>query len=704
MHSATNLRGVISSCASSLASHAAHSLEMLRFEEEEEHGEEEVCPQAATTIDRLSDGDLYRIFSFATGSLSPDGVQTFCQIRGVCQRWNSVASNGVLEDYWTEVKKLLFFTDIIDKIDQKWEASNLRKLCGIWKRELSHRNLEPQDLTKWHAKITKQSPYVIRPSEQMKQEIEEVCAEQADAAVPLGDFWRFERLSKALGSPRLLISPQDYEKHLNDSSLEKLWERVKGRIFFGSGRAPNNKADEIRSWLNNPDNAWRLDSITSIDLEGLDLRVLPPEIGKFSHLRCLLLRNNKLRSLPDEICDLGELTALRLGHNELQRLPERFGNFLRLERLELSCNQLEFLPNSFCDLGQLTVLELSTNKLQRLPEHFGNYPHLKELVLSYNQLKVLPDSFCYLRNLCYLDIMDNQLEVLPGEFGNLNGLVSLNLSVNQLQTLPVTICNLVSLEIMDIMHNELNHLPDEVGGLSELRYLGLNQNQLRVLPATIGNLRQLKDLTVEENRLEELPATIGNLSLLRTFHFSQNQLTTIPEAVFNLIAANMPDLYSSGNPLVFTLNEDLTGYEIGRRSFCERYLACKDYKTRTPLAAIYQSVHCQEDKAAIQEKFAQLSQEVQGRIEAYLGVSIEQASMVKRGAFAMALIEVLKERLCNLSAPEKMLLYDQVLELAGLPRGGDEWWQEHATDNIVRWIDAIELTISAIHASSSRGG
>jgi Leucine-rich repeat (LRR) protein len=60
---------------------------------------------------------------------------------------------------------------------------------------------------------------------------------------------------------------------------------------------------------------------TELDLSGLGLTELPPEIGNLIHLAELDLSNNQLTSLPPEIGRLNKLCWLFLENNQLQYLP-----------------------------------------------------------------------------------------------------------------------------------------------------------------------------------------------------------------------------------------------------------------------------------------------------------------------------------------------------------------------------------------------
>ncbi|NJN60945.1 MAG: GTPase, partial [Coleofasciculaceae cyanobacterium RL_1_1] len=81
-----------------------------------------------------------------------------------------------------------------------------------------------------------------------------------------------------------------------------------------------------------------------LDLAGLDLEELPPEIGELTELEVLILgkldeetwesKENWLTALPPEIGQLSQLTKLDLWNNQLSSLPPKSDQLSQLTRLE----------------------------------------------------------------------------------------------------------------------------------------------------------------------------------------------------------------------------------------------------------------------------------------------------------------------------------------------------------------------------------
>jgi internalin A len=91
-----------------------------------------------------------------------------------------------------------------------------------------------------------------------------------------------------------------------------------------------------------------------LDLSGMALSELPPEIGNLVSLKRLILgkwdqkksrvfRNN-LTVLPQELIQLQQLEELNLSFNEITTLPESIGKLISLERLVLEKNPITNIP------------------------------------------------------------------------------------------------------------------------------------------------------------------------------------------------------------------------------------------------------------------------------------------------------------------------------------------------------------------------
>ena len=279
-------------------------------------------------------------------------------------------------------------------------------------------------------------------------------------------FRLFKELAKtfvrqgAVLSPHFLPTTSAHFQHLQNQlqaiyetqALIAIWPKIQSQLHL-----PNLPltAAEIRAWINDPNHAHLLNGITDLVLSDLQLKVLPPEIGKFTALAHLSLYNNQLRVLNESISNLTALKWLHLSNNQLEALPESIGSLTALTGLWLSNNQLEALPKSVGNLVALTRLILHNNQLRELPEFVGNLTALTDLNLSNNKLRELPVSL-----------------------GNLTVLRELWLPYNQLSKLPVSIGNLTVLTDLWLSHNQIRELPESIGNLNALMCFRLYGNPL----------------------------------------------------------------------------------------------------------------------------------------------------------------------------------------------------------------------------------
>ena len=272
------------------------------------------------------------------------------------------------------------------------------------------------------------------------------------------------------------------------------------------------------------------DGATQLDLAGLQLTVLPAEIGALSGLKELALHGNRLSVLPAEIGTLTALHTLSLSGNQLSVLPAEIGALTAVQTLYLAGNQLTVLPAEIGALTALQSLYLMNNRLAVLPPEIGALTALQTLDLDGSQLAVLPPEIGALNALQSLDLRSNRLTVLPAEIGALTALQSLYLMSNQLTVLPAEIGALTALQTLDLHANQLTTLPPEIGALTALGSLDLMSNRLAVLPAEIGALSALQTLDLRSNRVTVLPAELGQLpNLTRLFLHDNPDLGLPPE-------------------------------------------------------------------------------------------------------------------------------------------------------------------------------
>jgi Leucine-rich repeat (LRR) protein len=324
-------------------------------------------------------------------------------------------------------------------------------------------------------------------------------------------------------------------------ALETIWHSQLRALIPDAANVPplDAKGEEIHNFLMNPLHNDVLAQITELDLNCLNLKVLPPELNQLRGLRKLSLHNNGLTQLPK--LTLPNLYKLDLSKNYLSEFPEF--NLPNLEKLDLNNNRLSKIPPHFAIPypNHLRSLDLSSNLLSEFPNFI--FPHLETLRLFNNQLREVP-RFAFealqvldlssnqltkvptfiLPTLRELHLDDNQLDRVPNfAFPNLEELF---LSGNQLIKVPTFI--LPNLEVLFLNNNQLNEIPNFF--LPQLKHLSLHHNRLSKVSNFI--LPNLESLSLNHNQLSQLP-DITNLPHLSRFSFEENTFMLVPNQILH---------------------------------------------------------------------------------------------------------------------------------------------------------------------------
>ena len=226
---------------------------------------------------------------------------------------------------------------------------------------------------------------------------------------------------------------------------------------------------------------------TELDLAGLELAELPPELWELEQLEVLNLSNNKLNRLPATIGQIYKLKRLDLSRNRLRGLSPKIGQLTNLQDLNLNENKLRSLTTKIGQLTQLQNFNLSSNQLISLCPNIGHLVHLIQLNVSSNQLNSLPPEIGQLTRLIELDFWQNELRNLPSEIGQLVQLKELVLSRNKLKNIPPEIGQLEKLITLDLAENPLQGLPNSLRNLQNLEKLDLRGCGLSIPEGVIGS-------------------------------------------------------------------------------------------------------------------------------------------------------------------------------------------------------------------------
>ena len=208
-------------------------------------------------------------------------------------------------------------------------------------------------------------------------------------------------------------------------------------------------------------------------------------------------------------------------------LPREIGSFTRLETLYIKQHRFTSLPKEIGNLKNLKELDLSIGSLESLPKEIGNLKKLEELILHGNKLRTLPKEIGLCKNLKKIVLDENIIESLPKEIGDLKKLEKIYIradveTVQNLTSLPKEIGLCTNLTDLYLARNKLTSIPKEIGDLKNLEFLGLTQNKLTSIPKEIGLCKKLKYLGLSWNNLTSLPKEIEDLRELRILELYNN--------------------------------------------------------------------------------------------------------------------------------------------------------------------------------------
>ena len=160
-----------------------------------------------------------------------------------------------------------------------------------------------------------------------------------------------------------------------------------------------------QSYLENPL------AVKTMDLSGLGVDELIPEMIQFQNVEILNLSNNRFDEIPAIIYQLPKLKVLNLSKNRIKRV--KFLKNQTIEKLDLSDNKIEstgYVSRNIESWRGLKWINLSKNKLTESPSFFAT--RLDTILMANNELRnfyeintSMPDGYI----IEYLDISGNPI-------------------------------------------------------------------------------------------------------------------------------------------------------------------------------------------------------------------------------------------------------------------------------------------------------
>ncbi|XP_063481347.1 leucine-rich repeat-containing protein 40 isoform X2 [Symphalangus syndactylus] len=318
--------------------------------------------------------------------------------------------------------------------------------------------------------------------------------------------------------------------------------------------------------------AYKMNHLSEMELHVGENQIEMLEAEHLKHLNSILvldLRDNKLKSVPDEIILLQSLERLDLSNNDISSLPYSLGN-LHLKFLALEGNPLRTIRREIINKGTQEVLkylrskikddgpsqsESATETAMTLPSESRVNVHaiitLKILDYSDKQATLIPDEvFDAVKSniITSINFSKNQLCEIPKRMVELKEMVSdVNLSFNKLSFISVELCVLQKLTFLDLRNNFLNSLPEEMESLVRLQTINLSFNRFKMLPEVLYRIFTLETILISNNQVGSVdPQKMKMMENLTTLDLQNNDLLQIPPELGNCV--NLRTLLLDGNP------------------------------------------------------------------------------------------------------------------------------------------------------------
>jgi Leucine-rich repeat (LRR) protein len=126
----------------------------------------------------------------------------------------------------------------------------------------------------------------------------------------------------------------------------------------------------------------------------------------------LVLRKQKLKTIPKEVFLFKNLQYLDLAKNSIKIMPDSIGVLRNLQYLDMSKNEIEQLSGSLGKLTELFYLNLNNNEFSTLPAQMGNLTKLRTLDMWSNNLDSFPEN---LKNMKSLQVLDLRAILIPDD-------------------------------------------------------------------------------------------------------------------------------------------------------------------------------------------------------------------------------------------------------------------------------------------------
>ncbi|XP_056388724.1 leucine-rich repeat-containing protein 40 isoform X2 [Hyla sarda] len=381
---------------------------------------------------------------------------------------------------------------------------------------------------------------------------------------------QLEKIPEALGQLAVLE-----ELDLSNNCLQNISGCIGGLTHLSRLNLSNNKLKALPAEISS------LKSLRQLDCTSNLLEDVPASLAGMDSLEQLYLKQNKLTFLP-ELPNCKLLKELHVGNNQINTLgPQHLSHLSCLSILDLRDNKLKSLPDEIALLKGLERLDLTNNDLGSLPSSLANLQNLKSLQLEGNPLRGIrrdllskgtQELLKYLRG--RLPVPDPKSE--KGEAPAVTGMTlpsdalvnthaiatlkTLDYSDKQAPAIPDTVFNAVGSSLITIVNfsknqlmevparnNFLASLPDELEALTRLQSVILSFNRFKTFPDVLYRIPTLETILISTNQIGSIdPLQLIKLPKLSTLDLRNNDLLQIPPTLGN--CESLRSLNLEGNP------------------------------------------------------------------------------------------------------------------------------------------------------------
>ncbi|XP_020502577.1 leucine-rich repeat-containing protein 40 [Labrus bergylta] len=282
----------------------------------------------------------------------------------------------------------------------------------------------------------------------------------------------------------------------------------------------------------------------------------------------LELRDNKIKSLPEQVTLMSTLTRLDLTNNDISTLPAALSLLPSLQVLLLEGNPLRGIRRDLLTKGTNELLKYLRGRIKEEPEsadkghtamtlpsqaavNVHNIRSLKLLVFSEKQASDIPGEIFDAaadQGVTTVNFSKNQLTSVPSRLLEFQSSVSdINLGFNRLICCSPAICQLLQLMHIDLGNNQLSDLPPDMKNLTKLRSVTLNFNRFKSFPDVLYHIVSLETVLLGNNQVGLVdPCGLQKMVHLTTLDLSNNDLLSIPPELG--LCTSLRCLGLEGNP------------------------------------------------------------------------------------------------------------------------------------------------------------